>query len=98
MVQHYLRAQNLEQLGRRDEAIAAYEQAVDGGFDSAGPYDRLIFLYSADALHAEVIRVARTALSNVRTYDQKKAWYRRMESEAKASLESGAPKPIPRPS
>lgn len=97
MVRHYLRAQNMEQLGRRDEAIEAYEEAVAGGFDSTGPYERLIFLYADEARHTDVIRIAEAALENVRTYEDKREWYRTMLTEAKRRLEGGTPKPIPRP-
>lgn len=82
LVKHFLRAQNLEQLGRMDEAIALYEQAVGASFDSTGPYDRLIALYSDRALHGDVIRVADSALSNVQTYEGKREWYARMKAEA----------------
>lgn len=82
LVKQFLRAQNLEQLGRLDEATDLYEQAVDAGFDSTGPYDRLIALYSDRALHAEVIRVAGAALLNVKTHEGKRDWYGRMKEEA----------------
>jgi hypothetical protein len=96
MVRHYLRAQNMEQLGRMDEAVELYEKAVAGAFDSTGPYERLIFIYADEARHHDVVRVAEAALLNVRTYDDKRGWYERMRQEAAARLESGAPKPIPR--
>lgn len=87
LVKHFLRAQNLEQLGRLDEAIALYEEAVDAGFDSTGPYDRLIALHSDRALHSDVVRVADAALSNVKTHEGKRDWYARMKAEAeKASV------------
>lgn len=82
LVKHFLRAQNLEQLGRMDEAIDLYEQAVDASFDSTGPYDRLIALYSDRALHADVVRVANAALVNVQTHEAKREWYGRMRTEA----------------
>ncbi len=82
LVKHFLRAQNLEQLGRVDEAAELYEGAVGAGFDSTGPYDRLIALYSEQALHADVVRVAALALANVKTHDAKKEWYERMRRDA----------------
>lgn len=75
IVRLYLRAQNLEHVRRVDEAIALYEQAVDARFDAAGPYDRLIAIYRARDAHLEVRRVADAAVTNVRTFDDKKAWY-----------------------
>ena len=78
----YLRAQNLEQVRRVDEAVPMYEQAVAAGFDAAGPYDRLIAIYRAREAHAEVQRVATAALRWVRTFDDKKAWYEAMRSGA----------------
>ena len=59
LVQLYLRAQNLEQMRRIDEAIVFYEQAVAAHFDAAGPYDRLIAIYRGRDEHAEVKRVAK---------------------------------------
>ncbi len=82
LVKHFLRAQNLEQLGRVDEAIVLYEGAIAARFDSTGPYDRLIALYSDQALHSDVIRVAEAALENVQTHEGKREWYSRMRSEA----------------
>lgn len=87
LVKHYLRAQNLEQVGRVDEAIALYEVALEAGFDSAGPYDRLIALYGQRAMHADVIRVAEAALEQVHTYADKSAWYERMRVDAERALD-----------
>jgi len=95
MVRSFLRGQNLEQLGRADEAAAMYEQAIAGGFDSTGPYDRLITLYGHRGRHHDVIRVAAAALSNVRTYEEKRAWYVRMRDEARkasGNVPEAAPK------
>lgn len=75
IVSLYLRGQNLEQVRRIDEAVALYEEAVASGFDSAGPYDRLIAIYRARDDHESVMRVAATALERVRTYGDKRAWY-----------------------
>ena len=87
LVKQFLRAQNLEQLGRVDEAIDLYEAAVAASFDSTGPYDRLIALYSDQALHGDVMRVADAALANVQTHEGKRDWYGRMKAEAhKASV------------
>lgn len=83
LVRAFLRGQNLEQLGRVDEAMELYEQAVGGGFDSTGPYDRLITLYSNQALHRDVVRVSDLALANVQTHEEKRAWYERMRDEAR---------------
>ena len=80
---------------RQREAIALYEEAVAGAFDSTGPYDRLIFIYADRARHADVIRIAEAALSNVRTYEAKRDWYLSMRSEAEKRRTAG-PKPIPR--
>ena len=81
-VKVFLRAQNLEQLGRIDEAIELYEHVVAADFDSTGPYDRLIALYSNQALHADVMRVADHALAHVKTHEGKRDWYARMKAEA----------------
>ena len=82
LVKEFLRAQNLEQLGRIDEATELYEHVAAEHFDSTGPYDRLIALYSNQALHADVIRIADLALKNVKTHEAKREWYGRMKSEA----------------
>lgn len=82
LVKHFLRAQNLEQLGRVEEAIDLYEEVVGASFDSTGPYDRLIALYSDQALHSDVVRVTDAALVNVQTHSAKREWYARMKSEA----------------
>lgn len=91
LVRHYLRGQNLEQLGRIDEAIEVYEVAVAGRFDSAGPYDRLIHLYGAQARHTEVIRIAERALGSVQTYEDKRAWYAKVRSDAVTAAEKVPP-------
>ena len=83
----FLRAQNLEQLGRTDEAIDLYESVTLGGFDAIGPYDRLIALYSNRALHRDVVRVAELALANVHTHEQKREWYRQMSVAATKALD-----------
>lgn len=82
LVRHFLRGQNLEQIGRVDEAIELYETAVHEGFDSSGPYDRLITLYADRARHTDVVRVAEAALAHVHTYADKKGWYEIMRAEA----------------
>ena len=95
LVKAFLRAQNLEQVGRVEEATELYEQAVAAGFDSTGPYDRLIALYSHQALHREVVRVTELALANVQTHEEKRAWYERMHGEAErasARVPPAAPK------
>jgi len=84
----YLRAQNLEQMRFVDEAIELYEQAVTARFDAAGPYDRLIAIYLGREAHADVRRVAAAAVANVRTFDDKRAWYERVRSGAEAAERS----------
>lgn len=96
MVKHYLKGQNLEQLGRIEDAITQYEKAVQGRFDSTGPYERLIFLYADLARHRDVMRIADAALSNVRTYSEKKQWYETMHKEAEKRL-GASPRPLSRP-
>jgi hypothetical protein len=81
-VKAFLRAQNLEQLGRIEEATTLYEEVVAERFDSSGPYDRLITLYADQALHTEVVRIAEAAIANVQTYQAKHAWYERMRADA----------------
>ncbi len=88
VVSLYLRAQNLEQVRRIDEAVALYEQALSAGFDSSGPYDRLIAIYRARDQHADVVRVATAALESVRTYPDKKTWYESLREGARAALAS----------
>ena len=94
-VKRYLKGQNLEQIGRVDEAVDLYETAVADGFDSSGPYDRLIALYADRARHSDVVRVAEAALASVRTHRQKQEWYERMRAEARraaADVPVAAPK------
>jgi tetratricopeptide (TPR) repeat protein len=95
IVKVFLRGQNLEQLGRVDEAIDLYEVAVENRFDASGPYDRLIYLYADRARHGEVIRVAEAAIANVQTYEDKKAWYERMRAEA-LRARSTVPRAVPK--
>ncbi|HYR62512.1 MAG TPA: hypothetical protein VET24_07765 [Actinomycetota bacterium] len=95
LVRDFLRGQNLEQLGRTDEAAGLYEKAVEAGFDAAGPYDRLIWIYQGRKAHREVIRVAEAAMRNVRTYPAKQHWYEQQIAEATAAR--GSPvQPRPR--
>ncbi|MGH2751064.1 MAG: hypothetical protein ACRDK3_09365 [Actinomycetota bacterium] len=82
LVKRFLKAQNLEQVGRVDEAIAMHESIVEAGFDSSGPYDRLIALYQQQARHREVVRVAEAALAQVQTYEDKRAFYEQTRVEA----------------
>jgi pentatricopeptide repeat protein len=96
LVRDFLRAQNLEQVGRVDEAIELYERMLDAGFDATGPYDRLIALYGDRALHAEVARVADTALAKVQTHPEKRGWYERMKADA-GKAAAKVPKAAPRP-
>lgn len=95
MVRLYLKGQNLEQLGRLDEAISLYETAVAGGFDAIGPYDRLIVIYSGRAMHGDVVRVCDAALERVRTYEQKQTWYRQIRTDAEQA-EGRVPRASPK--
>jgi len=95
LVKSFLRAQNLEQLGRIDEAIDLYEAVVAEGFDATGPYDRLISLYSHRARHKEVQRVALAALGHVQTHEQKREWYEQMR-QAAADADATVPKAAPK--
>ncbi len=88
IVKRYLRGHNLEQLGRVDEAIAEYEAAVEAGFDSTGPYDRLITLYGNRAEHHEVIRVTQAALAAVRTAPEKLESYKTIDAAARKALDA----------
>ena len=95
LVKSFLRAQNLEQLGRNDEAIDLYEEVIAQRFDATGPYDRLIALYSNRSLHKEVQRVTASALDNVHTHEQKREWYeqmRRAAIKADGDVPEAAPK------
>jgi hypothetical protein len=98
MVKTFLRGQNLEQVGRVDEAAELYEGAVAAAFDSAGPYDRLIAIYSAQARHGDVVRVATAALDSVRTHGDKRSWYEKARRDARRAatrLPQAAPKRKP---
>ncbi len=97
LVEAFLKGQNLEQVGREDEAVRLYEAAVEEAFDSPGPYDRLIVIYANHARHADVIRIAERALAHVVTHADKHAWYERMKQEATRAAERvprAAPKRI----
>ena len=96
MVERFLRAQNLEQVARVDEAVELYETMLASGFDSVGPYDRLIEIYSGRALHGEVVRVAGVALDHVHTYPEKRHWYEQTR-EAAAKAATVVPKAAPKP-
>ena len=85
LVALYLRAQNLEQVERTDEAVELYEKAVAAAFDAAGPYDRLIAIYTERAAFADVARVAEAASRTVRTFDDKRAWYQSVADQARRS-------------
>ncbi|MGH2698853.1 MAG: hypothetical protein ACRDJL_06595 [Actinomycetota bacterium] len=86
LVKRFLKAQNLEHVGRLDEAVELYESVVQAHFDSSGPYDRLIALYGHQARHREVVRIAETALEHVKTYEDKRAFYERSRVEAKKAI------------
>ncbi|MGH2760798.1 MAG: hypothetical protein ACRDKJ_14710 [Actinomycetota bacterium] len=88
VVSLYLRAQNLEQVRKIEEAVALYERAVLAGFDSAGPYDRLIAIYRARDQHSDVVRIAGAAIEHVRTYPDKLRWYESHSEDARAALAS----------
>ncbi|MFN2491116.1 MAG: hypothetical protein ABR529_15575 [Actinomycetota bacterium] len=83
LVKLLLRGQNLEQIGRIEDAVGLYERVVAAAFDSAGPYDRLIAIYSDRASHRDVERIAERALENVHTHAAKRAWYERTRAEAR---------------
>lgn len=87
IVRLYLRAQNLEQLRQVDEAIEIYEMAVDARFDAAGPYDRLIAIYSGRNMPSDVQRIADAAHRNVRTFADKKDWYASLRDSAAEAAE-----------
>lgn len=95
LVNRFLRGQNLEQVARVDEAIELYESILAAGFDSIGPYDRLIEIYSHRAAHREVVRVAGAALEAVHTYPEKRAWYEQMRAAAEKAA-SAVPKAAPK--
>jgi hypothetical protein len=95
LVRRFLRGQNLEQVGRVEEAVRVYEEVIGEAFDSTGPYDRLIALYADQARHADVERVAGSALARVRTHEAKRAWYERVRSDARkasGTIPRAAPK------
>lgn len=95
LVNRFLRAQNLEQVARVDEAVELYESILAAEFDSIGPYDRLIEIYSHRAAHREVVRVADAALAAVHTYPEKRRWYEQMR-EAAARAAAAVPKAAPK--
>ena len=97
LVHRFLRAQNLEQLARVDEAVELYETILAAGFDSVGPYDRLIEIYSNRARHGEVVRVAGAALDHVHPNPEKRQWYEQMRAAARAAS-SSVPKATPKSS
>lgn len=94
IVRDFLHAQNLEQVGKLDEAVVLYEEAVAAGFDAAGPYDRLVFIYQQRRDYRDVIRICQASLAAVRTYEAKRTWYRAQMADAEKQL--GAP-PTPTP-
>jgi hypothetical protein len=95
LVNRFLRGQNLEQVARVDEAIELYESILAAEFDSMGPYDRLIEIYSNRAAHRDVVRVADAALAAVHTYPEKRRWYEQMR-EAAQKAASSVPKAAPK--
>lgn len=95
LVHRFLRAQNLEQLARVDEAVELYETILAAGFDSVGPYDRLIEIYSNQARHVEVVRVVGAALENVHTYPEKRRWYEQTRAAARTAV-SAVPRATPK--
>ncbi|MDQ3958475.1 MAG: hypothetical protein M3273_09160 [Actinomycetota bacterium] len=95
LVRQFLRAQNLEQVGRVEDAIELYEAMLAERFDAVGPYDRLIEIYSADARHADVVRVAEVAVASVHTYPEKQRWYDDMKEAARRAA-GAVPKATPK--
>lgn len=92
LVRDFLKGQNLEQVGRIDEALELYERAVSESFDAAGPYDRLIFIYQQRRQLRDLIRVAEASLRSVQTYPEKRTWYEKQIESAQEQLRS-APEP-----
>lgn len=92
LVRDFLKGQNLEQVGRIDEAVELYERAVSESFDAAGPYDRLIFIYQQRRQLRDLIRVAEASLRSVQTYPEKRTWYGKQIESAQEQLRS-APEP-----
>lgn len=86
-VRGFLRGGNLEQLGRTEEAMILYEEAIAASFDSSGPYDRLISIYLERHDHEAVIRVAKAAVRSLRTYPLKRSWYEDAARKAQSLLE-----------
>jgi len=82
LVKRFLRAQNLEHVGKADEAVGLYESIVEARFDSSGPYDRLIAIYDHQARHRDVVRIAEAALAQVQTYEDKRSFYEKTRSDA----------------
>jgi tetratricopeptide (TPR) repeat protein len=95
LVKRFLKAQNLEHVGNIDGAIELYESIIDERFDSSGPYDRLLAIYKHRSRWPEMARVAETALAQVKTYEDKKAFYERARLEAKKS-QGRLPRAAPR--
>ena len=95
LVRQFLKAQNLEQIGKVDRAVELYELVLSRKFDSSGPYDRLIGIYSNQARHKDVMRVAEAALAHVHTYEDKRAWYERMRAEAQRA-DAKLPRAVPK--
>ncbi len=96
LVKDYLRGQNLEQVGRVEDAVLLYERAVGHRFDASGPYDRLLTIYGARAAHRDVIRVAESALAHVKTHREKRSWYEQVRDEARRAL-TNVPRAAPKP-
>jgi hypothetical protein len=82
LVRLFLKAQNLEHVGKIDEAVGLYESILEAHFDSTGPYDRLIAIYQHQSRHSEVARVAEAALAHVVTYEDKRDFFERTRLEA----------------
>ena len=95
LVKRFLKAQNLEHVGNIDAAIELYKSIIEEHFDSSGPYDRLLAIYKQRSRWREMARVAETALEQVKTYEDKKAFYERSRLEAKKS-EGRLPRAAPR--
>jgi lipopolysaccharide biosynthesis regulator YciM len=95
LVKRFLKAQNLEHVGNVDDAIELYESIIEERFDSSGPYDRLLAIYNQRSRWREMARVAEAALAQVKTYEDKRAFYERSRLEAKKS-EGRLPRAAPR--
>ena len=64
MLDRNLRAQQLENAGRLDEAIQLYETNVTDGFQGVHPYERLRAIYTERQDYENAIRICEMAIAN----------------------------------